>query len=241
MGLIQLTDRVYCMDFDSATDRPNLGYVRGDKYCLAIDAGNSGSHVAAFYKLLAESGLRQPDFTAITHYHWDHTFGLHSISGTSLTGDRTHCKLSQMKDWTWTLEDMDNRIRQGLDIDFCKQHILKEYASLTDIKVVTGDLVFTDELALDLGGIHCLLTRVPSPHTDDCIAVLVPEESVLFVGDADCGDLNYSNGDYDKARLTAYMTAIEAMDFEHYVTGHAEPTVKAAALGSLAEILSQID
>ena len=66
MELIKISDRVYYLPAEERTDRPVLGYIRGDKYSLAVDAGNSSVHVEKFYRQLIELDLRLPDFTVIT-------------------------------------------------------------------------------------------------------------------------------------------------------------------------------
>lgn len=76
MGLIQLTDRICYLPHDPEVDRPMLAYVRGEKFTLAIDAGYSAGHVRDFYTELENRGLSRPTFTAITHWHYDHTFGM---------------------------------------------------------------------------------------------------------------------------------------------------------------------
>ena len=48
-----------------------LGYIRGERYSLAVDAGNSRRHVEKFYAALDAAELRRPDFTVLTHWHWD--------------------------------------------------------------------------------------------------------------------------------------------------------------------------
>ena len=57
MKLIRWTDRVWYYPFEQERDRPNLGYIRGDKWSLAVDAGHSDAHVQAFYAALEEAGL----------------------------------------------------------------------------------------------------------------------------------------------------------------------------------------
>lgn len=54
MEFRQLTDRVFYSMFDKAADRPVLGYVKGQKHSLMIDAGNSQKHVNYFMKLCAK-------------------------------------------------------------------------------------------------------------------------------------------------------------------------------------------
>lgn len=79
MALKKLTDRIYYIPHQTESDRPMLAYLKGNKYSLAIDAGYSSSHVDSFYRFLEEDGLKKPDFTVITHWHYDHTFGMYHI------------------------------------------------------------------------------------------------------------------------------------------------------------------
>ena len=67
-----------------------LAYLKGDTFSLAIDAGYSASHVRDFYEAIESEHFRKPDFTAITHWHYDHTFGMHAISGVSIAHDKTN-------------------------------------------------------------------------------------------------------------------------------------------------------
>ena len=44
MELIRLTKRIWFYPFEKERDRPILGYVKGDDWSLAIDAGHSKLH-----------------------------------------------------------------------------------------------------------------------------------------------------------------------------------------------------
>ena len=67
--LKKLTDRIWYFPFEEERDRPNMGYIRGDKWSLAVDAGHSAAHTQAFYKALQENGLPLPEITVLTHWH----------------------------------------------------------------------------------------------------------------------------------------------------------------------------
>ena len=72
MKLEKIKDKVWISSFEEERDRPAIGYVCGEKHCLAVDAGHSGKHVEEFYALLKEKQLPLPDLTVLTHWHWDH-------------------------------------------------------------------------------------------------------------------------------------------------------------------------
>ena len=48
MKLEQLTERIWYYPHEEERDRPNLGYIRGDRWSLAVDAGHSDVHTAEF-------------------------------------------------------------------------------------------------------------------------------------------------------------------------------------------------
>ena len=58
--------------------------LKGEKYSLAVDAGYSFCHVKDFYEAIELNKFGIPDFTVITHWHYDHTFGMHAIKGVSM-------------------------------------------------------------------------------------------------------------------------------------------------------------
>ena len=59
MELIRFTDRIFYLPHNPNTDRPLLTYIKGDKFSLAIDAGNSADHVDDFYKVLEAENLKK--------------------------------------------------------------------------------------------------------------------------------------------------------------------------------------
>ena len=67
MKLMQLTDRIWITSYEPERDRPALGYILGDNFSLAIDAGHSAKHVQEFYNLLREADLPWPRLTVLTH------------------------------------------------------------------------------------------------------------------------------------------------------------------------------
>ena len=52
MCLQEISSRIYWMPGEECTDRPVLGYIRGEKYALQIDAGASPAHLAKFQQEL---------------------------------------------------------------------------------------------------------------------------------------------------------------------------------------------
>ncbi len=223
MALERITSRVYYLPREDETDRPNLFYVLGDEFSLAIDAGNSKNHVDKFYHAIRQMGLRLPDYTVITHWHWDHTFGMHAVHGKTITGHKTHQKLKEVMRWEWSDEAMKRRLDSGKEIAMCDRDIRAEYPDRSKIKVTAADIVFQGKMTLDLGNIRCVLTEISAPHSRDSVIVYIPGEKMLAAGDADCEDYYDNGGKYDPVLLKNMMDVLWGYDFETYLLGHDAP------------------
>lgn len=218
--LIQVTDRCCFLPSDNATDRPALGYVRGDRLCLQIDAGNSPAHYALMQDQLRAHGLPSPDLITLTHSHWDHTYGMYAAACRTICCAQTQAHLAAMSRWAWTPDAMERRLVTHEDILFCHENILKEYPDPTSIRVVEATDTFEESCTFDLGGVTVGLIRLPNSHADDCVVVHVPEEGVIFVGDILYKDLHHEPPCWHKARFDALCAALRDLAFDWAVTGH---------------------
>ena len=233
--MIKLTERIYYMPHDEETDRPILGYIKGDNFSLMIDSGNSKKHAELFIEEVEALDMRYPDFVAITHSHWDHTFGMKSLEAVSIACKRTNEILEDMTMWQWTDKAMKERLEAGEDIEFCDTMIRKEYPELSDIKVKTADIVFNENLSLDLGQISCKLMRLESSHADDCVVAYIPEEKIIFIGDIISED--FHNGEvYYKDKLESLIKDFKGIDFNKALFGHLEPFTKEELIEWLEEV-----
>ncbi|MBR5340342.1 MAG: MBL fold metallo-hydrolase [Erysipelotrichaceae bacterium] len=232
MELKKIGERLYVLPYEERTDRPNLYYIKGDDYSIAIDAGNSRAHVEKFYAALKEMDFPLPRYTVISHWHWDHTFGLKYINGESISTQLTHDKLIEVGKWKWNLDAMKKREETGDDIPFCNEHILLEYPDLDEIEVVTTDITITENTTLDLGGINVELLPRDSTHSRDPIFVYLPSEKALIVQDADNFDF-YHGEVYFQDKLKAMIAFFESLDYDKHLLGHAEYETKEFALERL--------
>ena len=179
MKLDRLTQRIWVYPYEEARDRPNLSYIRGDRWSLVVDAGHSEEHTREFYGALEDAGLPLPKLTVITHWHWDHTFGMHAVHGLCLANEKTNRHLDSFRkrleaEGTSFFFDMDERIR-------------REYADGKPVIVTPADLVFRGEMLLDAGNCPIRAFQAESPHTDDSTLIEIPGEKVLILGDSTGG------------------------------------------------------
>ncbi len=222
---VKVTDRIYYFSGEDETDKPFLYYIKGRDYSIAIDAGQSKAHVEQFYAAIEKEGLPLPRYTMITHWHWDHSFGLPYIHGKSISSRLTKQQLETVVNWTWTIEDMEEREKDGTDIKFVNECIRKVYNDLSLIKVVPTDITVEDRKELDLGDVQIQLFARDSIHSRDAMLVYIPQEKALFVGDADCEDL-YNNAEVKLSRVRSYRDLINQFDFAQYYLGHELPDSK---------------
>lgn len=229
MGLNRLTDRIYFLEHDPQVDRPMLAYLKGEKFSLAIDAGYSASHVRDFYREIEAEQFKKPDFTVLTHWHYDHTFGMHAISGISIAHEKTNEFLKKQQEQAGNIDYMETLKREDA-------HFRKEYNGQERVNIVLSDVTFSDKMTLDLGGMTARIFHTVSPHSEDTVCVYVPEEKTLFLGDSTSED--FFNGGYmDKDKLQALIQMIRATDCNCCMVSHCEPLTREGLLCYLESIL----
>jgi len=213
--LIRISPHVWIFPLEGLRDRPNLGYVLGEKTALAVDAGHSASHVEDFYRAIEEEGLPLPSLTVITHWHWDHTYGMHAVHGKTLARAETDAILKRIRE---TYEKDPGEAERFLSSD---PSIRREYAGGLPLKVAAADETLSEERTLDLGGVSARLIPAAAPHTEDSLLILIPEDRVLFVGDAALGEFPSWRMDY--AKMRAFRSKVSLLGADTVVEGHAEP------------------
>ncbi len=223
--LIKINDRIWYSMYEEERDRPCLGYVRGDHWSLAVDAGHSDAHVKEFYEALRKESLPLPTLTVITHWHWDHAFGMHKICGLSVANTITNRHLKEFSD-----EIQVEGVNKFLSLD---PSIQKEYADGRKVVIVPADIEYTGKMDLDLGGISVRLFQSISPHTDDTTLVYLPEKRFLFVGDSISGV--FPTWKRDPKKTKELMRTLEKTDADTCLGGHWPVMTKRELLTALAE------
>ena len=213
MNLNRLTERVWVYPYEERRDRPNLSYIRGDNWSLAVDAGHSKEHTREFYRALEEEGLPLPQLTVITHWHWDHTFGMHAVHGLCLANERTNQYLDAFRrrleaEGTEFFLEMDERIRN-------------EYEDGKPVVVTPADLVFRGEMLLDAGNCPIRVFQAEAPHTDDSTLIEIPGEKLLILGD--CTGGAFPEWTVDQALADKLAQTVREINPEICLPGHWTP------------------
>ena len=213
MKLDRLADRVWVYPYEEERDRPNLCYIRGDRWSMAVDAGHSADHVREFYQALEEAGLPLPELTVLTHWHWDHTFGMHAVHGLTLANEKTN----------QYLVDFRAKLEQEGTAFFLAMHesIRNEYSGGKPVIVKPADLVFRGEMLLDAGSCPIRLFQAEAPHTDDSTLVWLPDEKILILGD--CTGGTFPDWAVDQPLADKLAETVRQINPEICLPGHWTP------------------
>ncbi|MDM5239185.1 MBL fold metallo-hydrolase [Bacillus cereus] len=216
----------------SETDRPILGMVVGKEKTLMIDAGNSEAHARLFLEMLKEQNVSNPDFVALTHWHWDHIFGLPVLQDAlSIAHSETKKEMNKLVSYEWTDEALDARVKEGTEIEFCAECIKKEFSErLRNIKIIPPILTFQNQLELDLGEVTCVLKHVGGDHAHDSVVIYIKEEKILFLGDCIYADIFSAKRNYTTKRTFKLIEELERFDAETYILSHGEAIDRAEFL-----------
>ncbi|WP_330223771.1 MBL fold metallo-hydrolase [Dialister sp.] len=231
----QFSEHIWYRDEDSRTDLPYCYYMNGDRFSLAVDAGNSPESHKKFLMELEEAGLRKPDLLVLTHWHYDHSFGLPGVECPVIASKKTQENLIRISRWKWTEEAMLERLNSGESLRFAYEKLHIIYPDITKIKTGLADILFDSEMELNLGGVTAHLIHVDTPHTRDAVLIYVPEDKVLIGGDAHDVDYYDNRGKFDADRLKQFVDFLQPLPFEHYLKGHDGASVEKGELLSALE------
>ncbi|MCY7432711.1 MBL fold metallo-hydrolase [Bacillus safensis] len=113
-----------------------------------IDAGNSEDHANYFIQRTIKHESAKHDLVLLTHWHWDHIFGLPALPDTvSIASAKTRKEMEKLVPFSWS----DEAIKE-------------EYQDHRDIKVVLPDVMFDQRMEIDLGGVTCVVQHVGGDH-----------------------------------------------------------------------------
>lgn len=221
--LKKLSDRVYYMPHDEKTDRPVLGLVCGDKYSLIVDAGNSPNHATEFLLRVSELKVPPVKYLVLTHWHWDHIFGIETMKLITVCHEKTNEKLKKMKLLNWEDEALDERVKNGEEIEFCSEMIKLEMPIRGELKIGEAEITFNNKLEIDLGGISVIVENIKGDHSEDSSIIYIPSEEIMFLGDSISEDIYSGEWSYSQEKLLGMIGRIRKYNVKCYLASHREP------------------
>ena len=217
----RIGERFWYMTPVSETDRPILGMVAGKEKTLMIDAGNSEEHATLFMDMVKEQGVAVPSYVVLTHWHWDHIFGLSALGNTiSISSGKTRKEIEKLRPLSWSNEAIDQRVEEGTEIEFCANAIKQEFPDNRDIRITLPVMTFEDEMEIDLGGITCIIKHVGGDHAEDSVVIYVKEEKILFLADSIYPDIFSVKDNYSIEGIRDLLSKIEVFDADTYILSH---------------------
>jgi glyoxylase-like metal-dependent hydrolase (beta-lactamase superfamily II) len=215
---------------DDRTDRPSLGAVHGMEGTLLVEAGASVAHLGAFLAELEVRGRPPVTAIALTHWHWDHSFGAAAAADVPVIAHRdTAAELAVQAGYDWSDEALDERVRMGNEIPFCAEMIRLEIPDRTNLRIVVPQETFDERRVVDLGGITAVLADVGGDHAADSSVVHVPEEGVLFLGDCLYQRLYAPEPLLTVSGVRALLHALSPFPATAVIEGHGDEVLDAVA------------
>lgn len=149
---------------------PNIGIVVGNRATLVVDTGlgaRNGATVVRAEQNLAKSPIL---YLTTTHFHPEHATGLQSFPANTIL-IRPNVQQAELdKDGPAMVERFRNMSAQNKDL-------------LADVQLRPPDILFDNEMKLDLGGVTADLLWYGPAHTDGDISIFVEPDSTLIPGD----------------------------------------------------------
>jgi glyoxylase-like metal-dependent hydrolase (beta-lactamase superfamily II) len=225
----QITEHIWIMHACHDTDRPILAAITGAKRTLLMDAGNSPAHAALFRQELQKRGVRLPDLLVLTHWHWDHTFGMSEWDLPSIAQAKTAQALRKLMGQKWTDEALEQLCQEKIINASTMANIQKEYGVNRDmIRIVEPDILFEESVTIDLGGVTCQLNRVGGDHAEDSCYVYVKEDQTLFLGDALGPSVYGGPRSYTASRFLHLLRLAYQYEAKLFVESHGRPMDRGA-------------
>jgi glyoxylase-like metal-dependent hydrolase (beta-lactamase superfamily II) len=192
----------------------------GQRATLMVDAGNSPAHVELFLGELTRLGLAQPSYVVLTHWHWDHIFGVSAFEVPLFAYEETGQVMAEMVHLDWSDEALDRRVAEGSEIEFCRDMIKVEWPDRTNLRLKVPDVTFASQLDFNLGGVRCQVKHVGGDHASDASIVYVPEDKIVFLSDCLYEDLHHGPRNYTTQKLFPLIDELVRYNADYYIWGH---------------------
>lgn len=210
--LKKITENILIMDYDDSKDRALLGVIKGSKSSLIVDAGNSYSHIQEFKELLYGEGINNLKYLGITHWHWDHVFGIDYMNLVTLGSQKTKGKLSRIK----------AIVECGIEPKIEEINTVKRLSEIKEQEKEIGniDIGYAKSVSIDLGDIGCIMEHVGGDHSDDSSIIFIPEEKVMFLGDITYRGFSGSLRTHNLKNVEKLSREILKYDCDKFFTAH---------------------
>jgi len=237
-AITELAPGIFWMAPEHETDRPALGAIAGDRATLMVDAGASNRHAQQFLDALATKPVPPPSHVVLTHSHWDHVFGAPQVDAVPISTEETRDEIAKMATYAWDDAALDDRVRDGTEIAFCRDMIKAELTAgeRAELTVRVPERTFQDELTIDLGNRSVQVLAVGGDHASDSCIVVLPGVAA-FLSDCAYIHLHSEPNYFTRRRMFPLLDRLLALDVPHYVLGHHDAPLTRPEFESFAQAL----
>ena len=230
--LHQISDHVRWFTPESHTDRPSLCAVVGENAVALLDIGASPAHTQEFLDALSKEGIAAPDYAILTHWHWDHVFGIDALSCPVIAHEESNRNIKRMMTLDYSDANLANLIAEGHEVEFTREHLLIELTESQRKNLILreADITFTQSIRLHLGDVTCDVQHVGGDHASDSAVIYIPEDKILFLGDCFYYTVYQEPRHYTEAKILPLIDKLEYFDVEYFVLGHNGQIVPGAVL-----------
>jgi len=221
--LHKISDHVWWFTPESRTDRPSLCAVVGEKGVVWLDIGASPAHTHQFLGELSQQGIDSPDYAVLSHWHWDHVFGIDAIDCPVIAQEETAKNIKRMMQLDYGDDNLPNLIKQGHEVEFTREHMVIELNNVQRQNLVLRepDITFSQSMTINLGDVSCDIQHVGGDHASDSTVIHIPEDGVLFLSDCFYYTVYQLPQHYTEAKILPLIDKLESFDATQYIMGHA--------------------
>lgn len=149
---------------------PNIGIVVGDRATLVVDTGLGARNGAIVMRQAEKVGKAPILYLTTTHFHPEHAMGEQGFPPRTVI-----IRPSVQQD------EMNQHANEMMDL--FRGFSAQTKALLQDVKLRPPDILFDQELKLDLGGVTARLFWWGPAHTHGDEMIFIEQDSVLIPGD----------------------------------------------------------
>ena len=213
---IQVTPRVYYVQgkpgvasADNEGFNSNAGFVVTDDGVVVIDALGTPALGAALVKAIRGVTPQPIRRVILTHYHADHFYGLLALkaAGADVWAHRAGLEYFESGESQRRLEQRSRDLFPFVD---------------DKTRLVRADLWLDGDTAFQLGGMRFEVAYMGPAHSPEDVIVIVPQESVVFVGDILFAGRIPFVGEADSKRWLERIDQLLALKPKLMITGHGQ-------------------
>lgn len=156
----------------------------------------------------------------ITHAHWDHFLGMNEFDATVIVNSQTNERLKEWQIFKFDDDSLLEYVNTNQMSAKCMEIIQADIPNRVSFKLNSPNVIFEHTLTIDLGNKVCLIERIKSTHTDDSTIIYIPDEKVVFLGDAAYCTTTNSLFHFKQSLLLPMIKDIQKYDAEMFLLGH---------------------